>query len=51
METVMCYVGIAVFLGFTAYDTGKIRQNYVHFAENQEVFRESIYFLGPVPVS
>ena len=44
METVMCYVGIAVFLGFTAYDTGKIRQNYVHFAENQEVLEKASIF-------
>ena len=44
METVMCYVGIAVFLGFTAYDTGKIRQNYVHFAGNQEVLEKASIF-------
>lgn len=44
METVMCYVGIAVFLGFTAYDTGKIRTNYTYFAGNQEVLEKASIF-------
>ena len=51
METVMCYVGIAVFLGFTAYDTGKIRTELCTFCRKSGGFRESIYFLGSVPVS
>lgn len=44
METVMCYVGIAVFLGFTAYDMGKIRTNYTYFAGNQEVLEKASIF-------
>lgn len=44
METVMCYVGIAVFLGFTAYDTGKIRTNYTYFAGNQEILEKASIF-------
>lgn len=44
METVMCYVGIAIFLAFTAYDTGKIRENYVHFSGNQEILEKASIF-------
>lgn len=44
METVICYVGIIVFLGFTAYDTGKIRQNYTQFAGNEEILAKASIF-------
>lgn len=44
METIMCYVGIIVFLGFTAYDTGKIRQNYTYFSGNQELLEKASIF-------
>lgn len=28
----ICYLGIAIFLGYTAYDTAKIRQNYEYYS-------------------
>ncbi len=44
MERVICLVGIAVFLGFTAYDTQKIRANYAYFAGNQELLQKASIF-------
>ena len=29
----ICYLGIAIFLGYTAYDTAKIRQNYEYYCQ------------------
>ena len=31
-NTVLCYIGIALFMGYTAYDTSKIRDNYNYYA-------------------
>ena len=31
-NTMICYLGIAIFLGYTAYDTAKIRQNYEYYS-------------------
>lgn len=44
LEVGMCYLGIIVFLGFTAYDTGKIRDNYAYFAGNQEILEKASIF-------
>ena len=43
-ETVLCYAGIALFLAFTAYDTGKIRDNYNYFAGNPELLGKASVF-------
>ena len=32
-NTAICYLGIAIFLGYTAYDTAKIRQNYEYYCQ------------------
>ncbi|MFQ8841730.1 MAG: Bax inhibitor-1 family protein [Clostridium fessum] len=42
-ETVLCYAGIVVFLGFTAYDTTKIRDNYQIFSADPSCFRKHRY--------
>lgn len=44
LDTAMCYLGIIVFLGFTAYDTGKIRANYNHFSGNPEILQKASIF-------
>lgn len=44
METAMCYLGIIVFLGFTAYDTGKIRQTYTYYAGQPEILAKASIF-------
>lgn len=44
MDTAMCYVGIIVFLGFTAYDTGKIRQNYAYYATQPDILEKASVF-------
>lgn len=44
LETIYCYIGIIVFLGFTAYDTGKIRENYLRFSGNQEILAKASIF-------
>lgn len=44
METGMCYLGIIVFLGFTAYDTSKIRQNYNYYLGQPEVLEKASIF-------
>ena len=49
-ETVLCYAGIVVFLGFTAYDTTKIRDNYQIFCGSGAA-SESIGILGVAAVS
>ena len=41
VDRVICLVGIAVFLGFTAYDTQKIRHNYNAFSGNPELARKA----------
>lgn len=44
METGMCYVGIALFLGLTAYDVGMIRKNYEYFSNNGEMLAKASIF-------
>ena len=44
METIMCYVGILIFLGLTAYDVGMIRRNYQMFSENEELLAKASIF-------
>lgn len=43
-ETVVCYIGIIVFLGFTAYDTAKIRDNYNYYSGNPEILEKASIF-------
>ena len=43
-ETVLCYAGIVVFLGFTAYDTTKIRDNYQIFSADPELLQKASVF-------
>lgn len=43
-NTVICYIGIAVFLGYTAYDTSKIRANYAMYAGNTELLKKASVF-------
>jgi FtsH-binding integral membrane protein len=44
MERVICLVGIAVFMGFTAYDTQKIRHFYrLYSGDEQMLQRASVY--------
>ncbi len=35
-ETIACMVGILLFLGYTAYDTQKIKAYYLHYSANEE---------------
>lgn len=44
MERVVCLVGIAVFLGFTAYDTQKIRAYYSYYQGDQEMLARASIF-------
>lgn len=44
LETGMCYLGIAIFLGYTAYDTSKIRQNYLFYAGNSALLKKASIF-------
>ena len=43
-NTLICYVGIAVFLGYTAYDVSKIRQNYYFYAGQGELLKKASIF-------
>lgn len=43
-ERIYCLIGIAVFLGFTAYDTQKIRANYAAYSHNPEMARKASIF-------
>ena len=40
LETIICYLGVAVFLGYTAYDTAKIRDIYYTYANNDAAMLE-----------
>ena len=43
-NTAICYLGMAVFLGYTAYDTTKIRDNYHYYsADGQMLAKASIF--------
>ena len=43
-ETVVCLIGIAVFLGFTAYDTQKIKAFHATFAHDPEMAKKASIF-------
>lgn len=40
LQTVICYVGVAIFMGYTAYDTAKIRNIYYTYANNDAAMLE-----------
>ena len=40
----VCYIGIAVFLGYTAYDTSKIRANYQFYAHDAALLKKASIF-------
>lgn len=43
-ERIICLVGITIFLGFTAYDTQKIKANYEYFSGDEAMLQKaSIY--------
>lgn len=44
LDTAMCYLGIIVFLGFTAYDTSKIRQNFNYYSGQPDVLEKASIF-------
>ena len=41
LDIIISYIGIVVFLGFTAYDTTKIRANYEHLNGNGEMLAKA----------
>lgn len=41
IERIVCFVGVAVFLGFTAYDTQKIKAFYAAFAHDPAMLRRA----------
>lgn len=41
LQTGMCLIGVVIFVAFTAYDTQKIRQNYMMFSGNPEVLQKA----------
>lgn len=43
-ERVVCLVGVAVFLCFTAYDTQKIRANYIYYSYDGELLEKASVF-------
>lgn len=43
-NTAVCYFGIAIFLGYTAYDTAKIKQNYYFYQGNAELLKKASIF-------
>lgn len=44
LDRVLCLIGIAVFLGFTAYDTQKIRRYYEYYAGDQAMLEKASIF-------
>ena len=44
LERIICMVGIALFLCFTAYDTQKIKANYDYFCGNDEILQKASIF-------
>lgn len=44
VDRVVCLIGIAVFLGFTAYDTQKIRAYYEYYSGDQEMLEKASIF-------
>lgn len=43
-EQILCTVGVLVFLGYTAYDTQKLRELYFGFAGNEEMLEKASVF-------
>ena len=43
-NTLVCYIGIALFLAYTAYDTAKIRNNYYYYQGNAELLKKASIF-------
>ncbi len=43
-DTVICYLGIAVFLGYTAYDTAKIRDYYAYYQSDAAMLKKASIF-------
>lgn len=43
-ETIVCYIGIFIFLGFTAYDTQKIKEYHQHYSSNPEMATKASIF-------
>ena len=41
LQTGMCLIGVVIFVAFTAYDTQKIRQNYMMFSGNPELLQKA----------
>ena len=44
MNTLLCYVGIGIFLAYTAYDTAKVRDNYYYYAGQPELLKKASIF-------
>lgn len=44
MDRIACIIGIAVFLGFTAYDTQKIRSYYHYYAGFPDMLEKAAIF-------
>ena len=44
MDRIVCLIGIAIFLGFTAYDTQKIKAYHAAFAGNPEMAKKASIF-------
>ncbi len=43
-NTMLCYIGIAVFLGYTAYDTAKIKENYNYYYGDAVMLQKASVF-------
>ncbi len=43
-ETIACMVGILIFLGYTAYDTQKIKAYYLHYSADEEMAAKASIF-------
>ena len=43
-NTLICYAGIALFLGYTAYDVSKVRENYYFYAGQGELLKKASIF-------
>ena len=44
LDRVVCLVGIAIFLGYTAYDTQKIKANYSYYSASPEMLAKASIF-------
>ena len=44
LDTLLCYAGVAIFMGLTAYDVSRIRNNYYYYAQDAAMLKKaSIY--------